>query len=355
MDQLTEARKTIDRIDRQMAELFSRRMAAVRQVVEYKAENDLPILDQGREDQVVEKNLAYLQDAELAPYYEDYIRHQMSLSRQYQAAFLGKDSVAYQGVEGAFSHIALTRLFPHARAQSYSSWAEVFEAVEKGEASYGVLPFENSTAGDVSAVLDLCFAHRLHVVQMYDLPVGQNLLGLPGATLGDIRKVYSHPQAISQSERFLKTLHLSTQPFANTAQAARYVAEKNDKSLAAIASCETADLYGLQVLAENINTDGDNVTRFIVVGRELPSRGNRFSLMFTTDHKAGRLARVIQDIGAAGFNMECIKSRPIPHVQFEYYFYVELVGTIDTEATKKLLHTLRQSCRTLRLLGVYDR
>ena len=113
----------------------------------------------------------------------------MGLSRAFQRAVLGMGTVAYQGVEGAFSHIALTRLFQHVRAQAYPTWAEVFDAVAGGDAAYGVLPFENSHAGDVSEVLDLCYAHRdICVCDVYDLPVSQNLLGVPGAHLSDVKK-----------------------------------------------------------------------------------------------------------------------------------------------------------------------
>lgn len=355
MDELQAARGVIDRVDREMADLFEQRMAAVEQVVAYKKEHGLPVLDAGREAAMLEKNLGYIQKEELRPYYADFLRGQIAVSRQYQAAVLGRDAVAYQGVEGAFSHIALKRLFPHARAVQCPTWDEVFSKVEAGEAEFGVLPFENSHAGDVSAVLDLCYSHSLSVVRMYDLPVTQNLLGLPGAGLGDIREVYSHQQAIRQSEKFLKCLHLPAKEWPNTAAAAQYVAECGDKSKAAIASAETAALYGLSILAENISTDEDNTTRFIVVGRDKPSTGNRFSLLFTVDHKAGRLARVIQAIGAAGFNMESIKSRPMPHVPFEYYFYAELVGDIEASGSQQLLETLETVCRTVRILGVFDR
>lgn len=355
MDRLLAAREAIDRVDRQMAALFEERMAAVEEVLAYKREHGLPVFDAGREAEVLQKNLALLTRPGLRPYYESCLRRQMEVSRQYQAAVLGRDTVAYQGVEGAFSQIALSRLFPAARQLACATWDEVFSRVEKGEAEYGVLPFENSHAGDVSAVLDLCFGHSLSVVRMYDLPVSQNLLGLPGARLADIREVYSHQQAIRQSERFLKSLGLPAVEWPNTAGAARHVAECGDKSKAAIASADTAALYGLEILAANISTDEDNTTRFIVVGRECPAAGNRFSLLFTVDHKAGRLARVIQAIGQAGFNMECIKSRPMPHVPFEYYFYAELVGDARAAGSQKLLSTLETVCRTVRILGIFDR
>lgn len=355
MDQLEAARQAIDRVDRQMAALFEERMAAVEEVIAYKRQKGLPILDAGREAEVLKKNLALLERPELRPYYEDLLREQMAVSKQYQAALLGRDTVAYQGVEGAFSQIALSRLFPHARQLACATWDEVFDKVEAGEAEFGVLPFENSHAGDVSAVLDLCYSHSLSVVRMYDLPVSQNLLGLPGASLADVREVYSHQQAIRQSEKFLKSLGLPAREWPNTAAAARYVAECGDPAKAAIASADTAALYSLKVLARDISTDEDNTTRFIVVGRECPAAGNRFSLLFTVDHKAGRLARVIQAIGEAGFNMECIKSRPMPHVPFEYYFYAELVGDARAAGGQKLLETLETVCRTVRILGVFDR
>ena len=233
---------------------------------------------------------------------------------------------------------------------------EVFAAVERGDAAHGVVPFENSHAGDVSAVLDLCYNHPdLWVVDVYDLPISQNLLVLPGTQLAEIRSVYSHQQAIAQSETFLKQFHLPATAMLNTAIAAKFVAESGDKTKAAIASAETAALYGLEVLVPRINTDGDNTTRFIVISREKPTAGNRFSLLFTVDNKPGKLAEVIQVIGASGFNMESIKSRPMPHVPFEYYFYVELVGDPTADETGALLHELDRTCRTVRLLGVYTK
>ena len=219
-----------------------------------------------------------------------------------------------------------------------------------------MVPFENSHAGDVSAVLDLCYKHtELWVVQVYDLPVRQNLLVLPGASLTGIRHVYSHQQAISQSETFLKQMRLPCTAMDNTAMAAKFVAESGDRSKAAIASRETAALYGLEVLVPDINTDGDNTTRFIVISREKPTRGNRFSLLFTVDNKPGKLAAVIQKIGASGFNMESIKSRPMPHMPFEYYFYAELVGDPAGAESEALLRELDRTCRTVRMLGVYTK
>ena len=356
MDALEQARSEIDSIDGQLAALFERRMQAVLAVAQYKKEHGLPIFDPAREQKVLDKSAALIQDPALRPYYIDHVRNRMELAKQYEAWAMGQNRAAYQGVEGAFAHIALKTLYPHAEAVNYATWDEVFNAVSAGDAAVGVVPFENSHAGDVSAVLDLCYNHpELWVVSVYDLPVRQNLLALPGAQLGALSHVYSHQQAISQSETFLKRLRLPATAMANTAMAAKFVAESGDKTLAAIASRETAALYGLEVLVPDINTDGDNTTRFIVLSREKPTVGNRFSLLFTVDNKPGKLAQVIQKIGECGFHMESIKSRPMPHVPFEYYFYVELVGDPSRAETAQLLGELDRTCRTVRLLGVYTK
>ena len=250
MDALEQARAEIDTVDVQLAALFERRMAAVLQVAEYKRAHGLPIYDAAREAAVLEKAAARIQQPALRPYYKDHIQHMMDIAKQYEAAVLGRNRAAYQGVEGAFAHIALKALFPHAEAVSYSTWDEVFEAVASGEAAHGVVPFENSHAGDVSAVLDLCYNHpELWVVDVYDLPISQNLLVLPGTQLSQLRTVYSHQQAIAQSETFLKQFRLPATAMANTAMAAKFVAESKDPTKAAIASAETAALYGLEILA----------------------------------------------------------------------------------------------------------
>ena len=356
MDALDQARREIDAVDAELAALFERRMAAVLAVAEYKKAHGLPIFDAAREAVVLNKAEARIQNPVLRPYYRDHVQHMMDVAKQYESEVLGQNRAAYQGVEGAFAHIALKALFTHAEAVSYPTWDEVFDAVQNGDAAHGVVPFENSHAGDVSAVLDLCYNHpELWVVGVYDLPISQNLLVLPGTQLNELTHVYSHQQAIAQSETFLKQFRLPATAMPNTAMAAKFVAEGGDKTKAAIASVETAALYGLEVLVPSINTDGDNTTRFIVLSREKPTAGNRFSLLFTVDNKPGKLAEVIQIIGASGYDMESIKSRPLPHVPFDYYFYVELVGDPTADETAALLRELNHTCRTVRLLGGYNK
>ncbi len=369
MDKLELARNEIDIVDKEMAQLFCKRMDAVKLVVEHKIQNNIPVLDSSREEAVVKKNVANLNNVEYAEFYEKFIRHNMELSRALQHKILSADKVAYQGAKGAFAHIAAKRLFAHGQLIAYSTWASVVQAVKNGEVHCGVLPFENSQAGDVSDVLDLCYCTpEIYVSDVFDLPVSQNLLGVKGAKLSDIKTVMSHPQALAQSAKIIKTLKLNEESCLNTAIAAKFVADKGDVTIAAIASQNTAELYGLDILAENINESADNTTRFIVIQKGSPSMQNiakaldndmtfeneqdkRFSLLFTVVHESGSLSKVIQTVAKLGYNMECIKSRPIPQAKWEYYFYTELVGN----PSQQLMKELKPNCRTVRLLGLYNR
>lgn len=355
MTTLEEARDKINGIDREMARLFEERMAAVEDVISYKIAHNMQVLDSGREQAVIERNSALIQNPAYKESYVRFITGLMAISRAYQNTLASRDVIGFQGIEGAFAHIALMHLFPGQPCRAYATWGEVFDAVEKGELAAGVIPLENSQTGEVGEVLDLLRSHNCYIRAVYDLPVEQNLLALPGAKLEDIREVYSHPQAIAQSADFLERQGLSAIPYANTALAARFVAEGNDPTRAAIASRETADIYGLQVLAPDIHTDRGNTTRFIVIGRELREDGNRFSLLFTIGHAPGQLARVVQIISGLGFNLESIKSRPLKFVPWQYYFYVEVVGRLGDTLSQRLLEELREICMEVKVLGSYGK
>ncbi len=354
MDQLQQAREVIDRVDGEMAKLFEERMSAVEQVVAYKRAHQLPVLDSGREQQVIAKNVARLSKREYVPYYRELLKYEMQLSREYQKELLRlQGPVGYPGTLGAFSHIACSRIFRGRESRAYVTFEEVFQALDRGEVAYGVIPFENSFTGEVGEVLDLLLNHDCHIQGLYDLKVEQTLLGVPGATLQDIRQVYSHHQAISQCQDFLRAHNLQAVSYPNTALAAKFVSEQGNSTLAAIASPETAEIYHLQVLAPHINTSAENTTRFIVIGREMPCQGDRFNLLFTVNHRAGQLAKVMQIIGEMGFNMESIRSRSLRDVPWQYYFYVEIVGDLREERSQKLLEALRQTCSMVKVLGTY--
>ena len=285
-NKLDEARRIINEVDAQMAELFVRRMRAAETVYEYKQEMGLPILDEKREAAVIERNSALVEDETLKGYYVDFLRNVMSLSRAYQHRMQSGLKVAYSGVEGAFAHVAAGRIFPDGNRVSHSDFKAAYDAVVCGECDVAVLPIENSYAGEVGQTMDLIFSGSLFVNGIYELEIHQNLLGLPDATVEDIKKVTSHPQALSQCHDHIKLRGFATEESDNTALAAKRVAVSGDKSLAAIASLETAEIYGLKVLEANINKSGENTTRFAVMSKvraESPALTSTV-LLFTVKH-----------------------------------------------------------------------
>ena len=354
MNQLDKAREKINAIDVQMRELFEQRMKAVEEVAEYKLKNNMKIFDPNREAEVVEKNSIKMQNEKLNPYYREYIQAVMDISKSYQESIVNCDTYGYQGVLGAFSHIATQRLFPHGKMKNYAAFEGAVKGVLNHEIAKAVLPSENSYTGEVGEILDLLFKYDVVIQSIYDLKINQNLLGLKGATLCDIKQVYSKDQAINQCQDFLKNFDYELIPYANTALAAKFVSESQDKSKAAIASIETAELYGLEVLAENINTSKDNTTRFVVVGNELPEDGNHLSIVFTVHHESGQLAKIMQIVAKYGFNMENIKSRSLKDASWQYYFYMEIEGHYRDEKMQSMLEECRNSSSNFKVIGVYN-
>lgn len=356
--ELDAAREEIKEADRAIAELFERRMRAVKAVAAYKKEHGLPVYDRAQEDRVIARNSVFVTDAVIRDYYVKFIEDTMAISRAYQHRLLEGMNVAYTGVEGAFAYIAAKKIFPDGNIVSFSSFEGAYDAVDRGECNAAVLPIENSYAGEVGTVLDLMYSGRLHVTGIYSLPVTQNLLGVCGASISDIKTVVSHPQALSQCEKYIKKNGWKAVSASNTAVAAREVAEANDKSVAAIASLETAKLYGLDVLESDINESAVNTTRFAVFSKsENTSRNkkdSKFILVFTTKHTAGALSRAINVIGEAGFNMLSIHSRPVKEAAWQYCFYIEAEGDETSEAGKKMLGELGCVCEKLKVVGHYS-
>lgn len=354
-NKLEEARKIINKVDSQMAELFVERMRAAEMVFEHKKEFGLPILDPQREQAVVEKNSAMIDDDVIKGYYIEYIKNLMSVSRAYQYRMQNGLKVAYSGVEGAFAHIAAGRIFPDSNRVSYRDFKSAYDAVVSGEADIAVLPIENSYAGEVGQTIDLIFSGGLFINGIYELEIHQNLLGVQGATVDDIKKVTSHPQALGQCHDYIKLRGFDTEEANNTAIAARTVAEMNDKSLGAIASVETAEIYGLKILEANINKSGENTTRFAVLSKvraESPSLTSSV-LMFTVKHEAGSLANAISIIGKYGYNMTALRSRPLKKHSWQYYFYIEIDGTTDNEAGQEMIAELNKVCDKLKVAGTF--
>ncbi len=354
-NKLEEARKIINEVDSQMADLFLKRMRAAEMVSDYKKEVGLPILDREREEAVIEKNTALIDDKVIKGYYIDFIRNVMSVSRAYQYRMQNGLKVAYSGVEGAFAHVAAGRIFPESNRVSYRDFKSAYDSVANGDCDVAILPIENSYAGEVGQTIDLIFSGGLFINGIYELEIHQNLLGIPEATVEDIRKVTSHPQALSQCHDYIALRGFDTEEANNTAVAAKFVLEMNDKSIAAIASTETAEIYGLKVIESNINKSGENTTRFAVLSKVKagsPSLSNSV-LMFTVKHEAGSLAKAISIIGKYGYNMTALRSRPLKKHSWQYYFYIEIDGTTETEEGKKMMEELGTICDRLKVAGTF--
>lgn len=358
MNRLDLARQEIRECDEQIAHLFEKRMNAVKVVADYKKEKGIPVLDEAQEKRVIERNSAFIEDELLRPYYIDFIKDTMKVSRDFQHHLMETAKIAYSGVEGAFAHIAARKIFPDAKQMPYASFSEAYQAVQRNECDAAVLPIENSYAGEVGQVLDLMFEGDLYITGVYDLHISQNLLGLKGAKASDIKTVISHPQALGQCAVYLQNHHIETLQANNTARAAQSVAEQTDITLGAIASKETAKLYGLDILEEDINESSDNCTRFAVFTRSKTSQAlndkkNAFILLFTCGDTAGSLAKAVSIISDFGYNMKVLRSRPVKTKPFEYYFYVEALGDDQSESAKKMIQTLSTTCDMIKVVGNY--
>ena len=358
MNELEKARQEIAAVDKQIAELFCRRMEAAKAVAAFKQERGLPIYDAQQEQRVIARNSAYVENAEIRAYYIKFLQESMKLACQYEHRLIEGMRIAYSGVEGAFAHIAAKNIFPDGKLISYPSFDEAYEAVSQGQCDCAVLPIENSYAGEVGQVIDLMFGGSLWVNGVYDLYIVQHLLGVDGAKLSDVRTVISHPQALSQCEAYIGRHGFEKQTASNTALAAQKVAELGDIHTAAIASYETAQLYGLQVLDHDINESRSNTTRFAVFSRVANESSNNrdnstFLLFFTVRNEAGALAKAINVIGEYGFNMNILRSRPMRTLPWKYYFYVEAEGDDTSEKGRQMLKALSEQCDMLKVVGRY--
>ena len=355
---LDKARKIINEVDAEMRELFVRRMHAAEMVAEYKRERGLAILDAKREAEIISRNAEKIEDEEIRSYYVNFLQNNMAVSRAYQSKLMEGMKVAYSGTEGAFAHIATEKLYHTANKIAYDSFADAYRAVECGECDVAVLPVENSFNGEVGQVTDLMFSGSLYVNGMLDLAVTQDLLGVKGADISDIKEVVSHPQALAQCAKYIKSHGFAEREYSNTALAAKHVAELGDKGVGAIASGEAADIFGLDILDHDINESKKNTTRFAVFSRVSGRRGDKdlrvhSILLFTVRNEAGALARAIDVIGNHGFNMRTLRSRPMKELLWQYYFYVEAEGNIQSERGHAMLEELSEFCDRLKFAGTY--
>ncbi|MCL4847093.1 MAG: prephenate dehydratase [Acidobacteria bacterium] len=268
--------------------------------------------------------------------------------------------IAYQGEPGAYSEAAALRFGPDAEAVACPAFDDVFEAVERGRATCGVLPIENSIGGTIHRNYDLLVTHELKIVGEVELPVVHSLVALPGTTIEDVRQVYSHPQALAQCDRYLRRMQgVEVVATYDTAGSAKLIRDRNLASTAAIASERAAEVFGLAVLASAIQDFPDNITRFLIVGRpgaqddRQKLEANKTTLVFSLPNEPGSLFKALSVFALRGIDLTKLESRPIPGRPWEYLFYADLsVGVHEHRCTRALMH-LAEFAPSLRTLGSY--
>ncbi len=370
---LKEARKNIDAIDKQIVELFEKRMLEANAVAEYKRKTGKAVYDKEREEEKLE-HLGQLSSNEFnKKAITELFSQIMSISRKYQYTVLPQTSkladfkkaeelpvgpdtkVCYFGVPGAHTHQAMEDFFgEEITGISCPTFQIVMEAVEQGEADYGVLPIENSSTGGITANYDLLLNYSNCIVGQYVNRIEQCLLALPGVAMEELRTVYSHPQGLLQCNGFLKEHpELDQIEFSNTATAAKKVAEDRERSQAAIAAKRAAKEYGLQVLKEGIQQEKNNSTRFIVIGREpiYLADSNKIALCIELSHECGTLYRILSHFLFNGLNMTQIESRPMKGKNWEYRFFIDIEGNLEDPSVQNALRGIKEEAKSMRVLG----
>ena len=373
--ELKDIRTEIDIIDKQITELFKKRMDCAVAVAENKKQTGTPILNEAREEQVLDRV------EKLGGEYGKYTRllyaNMMALSRELQYGIINGNSelktiienaesdldsdsaalnVACLGAAGSNSHIAAQKFFPNANISLQKNFDKVFEAVSDDRCGYGVLPVENSSAGSVSRVYDLILKYRYYIVGEIDLPIEHCLCSIVQTDLSNIELVVSHEQGLAQCSLFISENGFSKKKCGSTSEAARTVAEEKRINWAAICTKEAADEFGLKVLDKNIQNNDNNCTRFIVISKKpiITEKAGKVSLCFSLSNRPGSLYTVLSRFASHGFDLTKIESRPIPDSQFEYMFYLDFIGNVrENENNRRMLCALSEELPEFSFLGNY--
>lgn len=373
---LQEIRGQLDEIDGQLVRLFEQRMQLCGDVAEFKMETGKAVYDGQREKQKLETVRAMAHSEFNSQAVSELFSQLMTVSRkrQYQLLAqhgLGMESgftkiaalktegapIVYQGVEGSYGHGAALQFFGgEADLYHVQGMEDVVVEVEEGRADFGVLPIENSSAGAVSDNYDLLMKHQVYIVAETHLAVRHALLGLPQAQLSDIRNVYSHPQALLQCSQYLNA-HREWNQFSmeNTAAAAQKVTADQNPAQAAVASEIAGRLYGLKPLAQGINHNENNTTRFIILSRraEYLDTAGKVSLCFEGLHKSGSLYNMLGNFIYNNVNMVMIESRPIEDRSWEYRFFVDVEGSLSDASLHNALTGISEEAVRMKILGNY--
>ena len=377
---LNKIRDNIDETDKAIIELFEKRMKLCEEVAEYKIETGKQVLDTTREKQKLEKVTSLATGDFNKKSVEELFKQIMAMSRKMQYQILerhGADNlvndvitfeeiddikkdgarIVYQGLEGAYAHDAVCQYFgENADMYDVDRWKDAMEEVRDGKADYAVLPHENSTAGIVSQVYDLLVDYDNYIVAETFVKVEHALLGTQDSQIEDIQVVYSHPQSLMQSAKFLDE-HREWQQISlsNNAVSAKKVADEQDKTHGAIASVRAGKLYGLKILKEKVNYSDVNTTRFVVVARNKVCKkdAGKISICFEIAHESGSLYNMLSHIIFNNLNMTKIESRPIEGRKWEYRFFIDFEGRLCDAAVRNTLKGIAAEAINMKILGNY--
>ena len=375
MTSLGELREALDKIDNEIAELYEKRMEVCRKVGEYKVKSGKKVFDRQREKEKLADVMSKVEGDFNKKGIQELYQQLMSMSRklQYQLLaahgsegrlpFIGVEEletdcarVVYQGAEGSYSQAAMRRFFgENVNAFHVETFRDAMSAIDEGSADFAVLPIENSTAGIVNEIYDLLVEFENYIVGEQVIPIEHCLLALPGTKMEEIKRVYSHPQSLMQSARYLADHDWQQISMQNNAFAALKIAKEKDKTQAAIASEYAGETYGLEILEKGINDSDSNSTRFIIVTNQKIFRknANKISLCLEIPHESGSLYHILSHFIYNNLNMTKIESRPIPDRNWEYRFFIDFEGNLADSAVKNALRGLREEARSMKILGNY--
>ncbi len=363
---LNEILSEIYLMDKEILDLFQKRMNLCRKVAAYKIENNMQVFQASREQQILDKMESLAED-DLKPASRALFTVIMDISKKLQQQLISEkepqpvlslpnfqaaEKVGCQGCPGANSETAIRSFFPNHEPLYYPSFHEVFEAVEAGEIKYGVLPIYNSTAGSVTQTYDLMGKYNFFITAMNQVEVANCLAVRKGTKLSEITRVYSHPQALSQCSTFIKKHGLKMKDYDNTATAARMVAE-SDQPIAAICSERCAYLSGLEILESRISNVLPNYTRFICITKEVEvaPEADVISIMLTLPNEPGILSKLLMKFFLQSIDLVKIENRPIRDGSFDVVFYIDFKGNLRDRSTALFLTELCTSCKEFKLLG----
>ncbi|VIG04529.1 bifunctional P-protein, chorismate mutase/prephenate dehydratase [Clostridioides difficile] len=393
MEDLTRYRNKIDNIDKELIQLFEKRMNTVLEIARHKMKNNTTILQKDREEKVLSRAVDNLDNKAYSQETIQFFNSIMEISRGLQKRLMDNDSeqkiefrldsskkkfdlssvnkykslkdelnkknilVGFPGKSGSFTEEALNKFFNKKTAKKqFKEFEDVFIALKNKKIDYGIIPIENSSTGAISETYDLLRKYGFYIVGEECIKIDQNLIGIKDTKLKDIKEIYSHPQGIGQCSEFLKQNSAwKLIPFNNTATSAELVKKLQDKTKAAIASKKAASIYRLEIISPCINDITNNYTRFVVISNQIhiEEESNKMSVVFSVEHKAGKLYKVLGYFAENNINMTKIESRPMKNTSWRYFFYIDFECSIYNSKVYNLLELIELNTAYFKFMGVY--